>query len=64
MKLKAEIISVTTNGETMMVRCQGKTNGEAEWRRWGNYEIELPDIIKNRKSLYLGRILEISIVPK
>jgi hypothetical protein len=63
MKIRAEIISLDTNGETMQVKLQGSASTDAEWRPGLRLSIELPDKGSIRKAYHLGRIIHLTVEP-
>lgn len=63
MKIKAEVIEVSTNGETLAVTLQGGGRKDASWRRLGRHTLQVADTKPNRKAFHVGRIVKMEIEP-
>lgn len=63
MKLKAEVLAVASQGETIKVDIQASGAADAEWRDMKAGHFHVADIERNRKTFTVGRQLEIEIRP-
>lgn len=61
MKIRCEVIGVSTNGESLTIRLQGNPPHAAEWRRLEGQEITIPATERAQKTFYVGRIVSIII---
>lgn len=61
MKLRCEVIGVSSNGEVLDVRLQGSEVSAAEWRRMGVQQIQIADTPGNKKTYHLGRVITLEI---
>jgi hypothetical protein len=61
MKIRGEVLSVETDGDKLRVRLQGAAQKMAEWRSLLSIRIEVPDVVKNRRTYYVGRIVYIEV---
>lgn len=61
MKIRAEVIEVSTNGETLTIKLQGGSKRWANWRRMGVFQIQVPDIERNCRTYHLGKIVRLAI---
>lgn len=61
MRLICEVLSVTSDGEQLIVELQGHRTGAASWRRYGKHKIMLDDTALSRKAYHLGRRVIINI---
>jgi hypothetical protein len=64
MKLRAEILSVSTTGDTLTVGAQAKEVAASEWHELAYLTFRVRDIAANRKALHVGRILTVTIEAK
>jgi hypothetical protein len=64
MKLRAEILSVSTTGDTLTVGAQTKEVAAADWQQMTHLTFRVRDIAANRKALHVGRILTVTIEAK
>jgi hypothetical protein len=64
MKLKCEVTAVEKNGDSLQVRMQGSALGDAEWRPYLRFTIEIPITEKTKKSYFIGRNVDIDIKTK
>lgn len=63
MKIKAEVLSVRTTGDELVIRAQGSEVAAADWRPMIPMEFKLADTPRTRKAIHVGRHLEIDIRP-
>jgi hypothetical protein len=63
MKLKAEILSVETTGDTLQVRAQANELAAADWRSMVPVNFQIADTKRARDTMRVGRHLEIEIRP-
>jgi len=61
MKIRAEVIDVQTNQETITIVLRGQSKRHASWRRLFCYEIQVPHSEPNCKTYYLGRIVHLEV---
>lgn len=61
MKITAEILAVTANGDSLDVRVQGKEERAAEWRPYLAFTLQLPDTERTRRAFYLGRKIRVDV---
>lgn len=61
MKLKCEILSVETRGDTIAISLQGKSPTDADWRPLSPQTIIVTQTEKMAKALYVGRRVEIEV---
>jgi hypothetical protein len=61
MHIRAEVTEVSTNGNTLTVKMQGRGKRDASWRRYGHFEIQIPATKSNGRAYYVGRIVRLKI---
>lgn len=63
MKIRAHIIGAETRGDSVKFTLQGNAQGDADWRSFLRFEIELPNKGSVTKSYHLGRVISIKVKP-
>ncbi len=63
MRLRCEILKVTSNGEDLQVEVQGTTTNAAQWRSMRLQSFVVPMTERAAKSLHIGRMVSIEIKP-
>lgn len=61
MKIKGEILEVKTRGDSIEVRAQGCSVGDAAWREKGVYTFIAP--LRYQAAFHVGRNITIKIEP-
>lgn len=61
MKINAEVLAVSTNGDNLSIRAQGQVPHAADWRPMVTATIELPDNATTRKAFHVGRKIAMQI---
>lgn len=64
MKIRCEILSVETHGESLSITLQGKGKSDADWRPMVRQIIGIASTQKNQKQFHVGRTIEIEVLPK
>jgi hypothetical protein len=64
MKIKAEVIAVETNGNSITVRMQGNQIGASAAWRMEVQEIHISASKTNSRAFYIGRSVEIEVKPR
>lgn len=57
MKIRCEVLSVSTDGECLEVFMEGKPPSSAFWRPSVGQKLKIPDTEANRRNYYVGRIV-------
>jgi len=64
MKLRGEVIEVSSDGDHLRVGLQTQGEVDAAWRAMGKCVLELPQHEKTARTFYLGRIVSITVTAK
>ena len=63
MKLSGEVIEASSNGDHLVVRVRTRAKTDQEWHRDGTATLMLPDTATQRKAMYVGRLVHITVSP-
>ncbi len=61
MKMRCEVLTITSDGETLSVGLQGSPKASAKWRTLERQELKIPDTERSRRAFWLGRIVTIDL---
>ena len=61
MKIRCEVLEVSTNGEQMAIRAQGTRLADASWRPMSGVKFEIADNKKNQRAFHVGRLFDLNI---
>ena len=64
MKIRASVDAVEDKGDVLMVAVLGKAVGASMWDVDKRHEFYVPLSTTNRRAFYVGRVVEITVVPK
>ena len=63
MKLKLEILSVSSSGDTLELVLQGTTTNAARWRAHEKQTLRIPYTKASIKAFHVGRIVTVEVKP-
>lgn len=64
MKLKGEVLTVSTNGDSLSLTMQACEVAGADWRPLEKIEIRVRDIEANRRTFRVGRRFVLTLTPE
>ena len=64
MKLECTVTKVSSDGESVAIRLNGRQPNDAEWRRDSVQEIKVTGSEKVKRAFYLGRRVVLTIEPR